>query len=126
MYVGHCGCNRKEKKKHNSMLVNDTEQDENSKEDNEEEENAPACAVCMADYVEGDVINTLPCGHEFHKDCVAKWLPIKKICPLCRHDITKREKAAPLASNSANNGDRLLANEHNNERPSEEEVLEQT
>jgi len=43
----------------------------------------------MQDYKENDEVRCLPCGHEFHCECVDKWLPMKKICPLCRHDVTK-------------------------------------
>ena len=63
------------------------------------------CAICIMDYETGDVIKELPCGHEFHSDCIDKWLPLKKICPLCRHDITKPSDsgfAAPSAMHRQN------------------------
>jgi RING-like zinc finger len=28
------------------------------------------CVVCLEDFVEGDVIITLPCHHEFHQSCM--------------------------------------------------------
>lgn len=68
------------------------------KEDEEEVESTgdtPSCAICMQDYKENDELRILPCGHEFHCECVDKWLPMKKICPLCRHDVTKQVSTAP-------------------------------
>eukprot|EP01084_Bolivina_argentea_P155189 270453_1 len=56
----------------------------------EEESEGPSCAICMQDYKVDDELRILPCSHEFHCECVDKWLPMKKICPLCRHDVTKK------------------------------------
>jgi len=82
--------------------------------EDDENENAPGCPICMGNYVEGDVLNVLPCGHEFHKECVTKWLPIKKVCPLCRHDVTKKNTATntPRSNSPINNAD-------NNSAPNE-------
>jgi hypothetical protein len=32
--------------------------------------NIQDCAVCLEDFAEGDKVITLPCGHEYHEDCV--------------------------------------------------------
>nr|GMD75349.1 E3 ubiquitin-protein ligase RLIM-like [Ipomoea batatas] len=46
------------------------------------------CNICLADYEEGDEIRVLPCHHEFHMQCVDKWLKeIHGVCPLCRGDV---------------------------------------
>jgi len=45
------------------------------------------CSVCLNDFTEGETVTTLPCQHHFHKNCIESWLHIKRICPLCRHDI---------------------------------------
>jgi len=58
-------------------------------EDDEDVKDTPSCAICMQAYQVGEKVRTLPCQHEFHVDCVDKWLPMKRECPLCRHDITK-------------------------------------
>lgn len=69
--------------------------------DLKEDEEGPSCAICMQEYKEGDELRVLPCRHEFHTQCVDKWLPMKKICPLCRHDVTK---SGPDTGNNGNNG----------------------
>ncbi|CAD7965849.1 unnamed protein product [Amoebophrya sp. A25] len=53
----------------------------------------PNCAVCLAEFVPGELCRTLPCGHEFHQTCIDTWLLKNRKCPLCLQDITveKRE-----------------------------------
>ncbi|VFQ70038.1 unnamed protein product [Cuscuta campestris] len=55
-----------------------------------EEEEAPSCAVCLEEYMEGDVITPLSssCSHNFHNECIAKWLRRKRTCPVCRAPVT--------------------------------------
>uniref|UniRef100_A0A804PNS0 RING-type domain-containing protein n=1 Tax=Zea mays TaxID=4577 RepID=A0A804PNS0_MAIZE len=46
------------------------------------------CHICLTEYEDGDQIRTLPCKHEFHLQCVDKWLKeIHRVCPLCRGDV---------------------------------------
>ncbi|CAL4967462.1 unnamed protein product [Urochloa decumbens] len=46
------------------------------------------CHICLTEYEEGEQIRTLPCKHEFHLQCVDKWLKeIHRVCPLCRGDV---------------------------------------
>lgn len=49
------------------------------------------CIICLEDYESGvSVVVRLPCGHEFHEDCICKWLlSRKKTCPICKMDITE-------------------------------------
>ncbi|KAL1915387.1 uncharacterized protein VTP21DRAFT_6845 [Calcarisporiella thermophila] len=48
---------------------------------------AEMCAVCLEDYVEGDMLRKLPCDHEFHTECIDPWLTTKSpTCPLCKLD----------------------------------------
>jgi len=48
-----------------------------------------SCAVCMLDFQVGEKLRELPCGHDFHGDCIDKWLGRNKVCPLCNHDISE-------------------------------------
>ncbi|KAJ0462612.1 putative transcription factor C2H2 family [Helianthus annuus] len=43
------------------------------------------CAICLAEYADGDEIRVLPqCGHGFHVECIDKWLGSHSSCPSCR------------------------------------------
>ncbi|VFQ71319.1 unnamed protein product [Cuscuta campestris] len=54
------------------------------------EEEAPSCAVCLEEYIAGDVITPLSssCSHKFHNECIAKWLRRKRTCTVCRAPVT--------------------------------------
>lgn len=30
------------------------------------------CAICASEYEENDIIKTLPCNHDYHKDCAER------------------------------------------------------
>ncbi|KAG6395561.1 hypothetical protein SASPL_141680 [Salvia splendens] len=42
------------------------------------------CVVCQSDYEPEQKIGTLGCGHEYHSDCIKKWLLVKNSCPVCK------------------------------------------
>ncbi|XP_077211536.1 uncharacterized protein LOC143846842 [Tasmannia lanceolata] len=42
------------------------------------------CCVCQEEYVEGDELGKLDCGHDFHAACIKQWLMQKNVCPLCK------------------------------------------
>ncbi|KAF8722919.1 hypothetical protein HU200_022057 [Digitaria exilis] len=44
------------------------------------------CCVCISACRDGEEIRRLPCGHDFHRDCVDRWLArcCRRTCPLCR------------------------------------------
>jgi len=53
------------------------------------------CAICIADYEPDDLLRVLPCGHNFHKDCIDQWFKQSLLCPFCKKDIrTTNEETA--------------------------------
>lgn len=48
------------------------------------------CVFCMDDFRKADSVNKLPCGHEFHKGCLGKWVRKSKTCPTCRQGFCRR------------------------------------
>jgi len=47
------------------------------------------CSVCYDDFIDQCEIIELPCKHVYHQSCIVKWLEIKLLCPLCRHNPTE-------------------------------------
>eukprot|EP01065_Artemidia_motanka_P037801 TRINITY_DN466_c0_g2_i1.p1 TRINITY_DN466_c0_g2~~TRINITY_DN466_c0_g2_i1.p1 ORF type:complete len:211 (+),score=58.73 TRINITY_DN466_c0_g2_i1:95-727(+) len=46
------------------------------------------CALCLADFVEGERLRVLRCGHHFHSACVDDWLHNwGSTCPLCCRSV---------------------------------------
>jgi len=45
------------------------------------------CAVCQEEYKKGDKLLRLPCNHDYHKECVGRWLSMHNSCPSCRKPI---------------------------------------
>ncbi|MCD9643720.1 hypothetical protein HAX54_031379 [Datura stramonium] len=50
-------------------------------------EEQETCAICLLEYRDEVTIGTLQCGHEFHVECINKWLMWKKTCPFCRAEV---------------------------------------
>ncbi|KAH0710263.1 hypothetical protein KY284_011690 [Solanum tuberosum] len=61
--------------------------DIDANEDGDNDEEKEACAICLLEYKDEDNIGTLQCGHEFHAECINKWLQRKKSCPFCRASV---------------------------------------
>ncbi|WOL06270.1 E3 ubiquitin-protein ligase [Canna indica] len=46
------------------------------------------CVICRMAYKNRDELITLPsCQHQYHKDCINKWLKINKACPVCKEEV---------------------------------------
>lgn len=39
------------------------------------------------EYVNGDDLGKLKCGHDFHTECIKQWLKQKNLCPICKATI---------------------------------------
>lgn len=88
------------------------------------------CVVCLEEYVEGhSQVMSLPCGHEFHADCITPWLTTRRrTCPICKNDVVRSlahsSSAAPSPSHppyqDEQEGDdvQVIAAESTNESPS--------
>ena len=46
------------------------QQQQDQEQDNDDEGWAPECVVCLDKFMVGDKLTTLPCRHEFHKECM--------------------------------------------------------
>ena len=55
-----------------------------------EEENKK-CAICLADFEDGDELRFLECCHRFHVKCIDYWLKSKTTCPICKKDFKNFE-----------------------------------
>ncbi|KAF4999473.1 hypothetical protein FDECE_11509 [Fusarium decemcellulare] len=49
------------------------------------------CVVCLEEYVDGESqVMSLPCGHEFHVECITPWLTTRRrTCPICKGDVVR-------------------------------------
>jgi len=45
------------------------------------------CTICLCDYEKGNKIKTLPCTHNFHAECIDKWLGSNNKCPNCKRYV---------------------------------------
>ncbi|KAK4962255.1 hypothetical protein LTR66_012745 [Elasticomyces elasticus] len=64
------------------------------------------CVVCLEEYVDGiSQVMSLPCGHEFHVECITPWLTTRRrTCPICKGDVVRslaRHSPATASHSSA-------------------------
>ncbi|CAO2835982.1 unnamed protein product [Amaranthus hypochondriacus] len=48
------------------------------------DQNNESCTICLDEYEDDDELGSLKCGHEYHVDCLKKWLLLKNVCPICK------------------------------------------
>ena len=46
-----------------------------------------SCCICAEDFTAGETIALMPCNHSYHERCLLQWLPIRRHCPKCRHQL---------------------------------------
>lgn len=72
------------------------------------------CAICLDDIVDGTPA-ILPCGHEYHLDCILPWLTERQSkCPLCKFDVLAhiREQETAGEIRSGGGGDNNHIHRH--------------
>ena len=45
------------------------------------------CAICMEMFLETRKLRVLPCFHNYHVECIDKWLILQNFCPICKQDM---------------------------------------
>ncbi|CAG9323529.1 unnamed protein product [Blepharisma stoltei] len=45
------------------------------------------CSICQDSFKPNDQIRRMPCQHNFHNDCIVRWLRIRNNCPTCRSSV---------------------------------------
>ncbi|KAF2548841.1 hypothetical protein F2Q70_00023398 [Brassica cretica] len=51
-----------------------------------------SCTICQENYKNQDKVAALDCRHQYHAECLKKWLVIKNICPVCKSEALVMEK----------------------------------
>jgi hypothetical protein len=105
------------------ILAESSERNTSSSDEDREKvwTSSAECIICMDDYVDGvSQVMRLPCHHEFHVECITRWLTTrKKTCPICKYDVTLGKRVPELASTS---GD-ARGGENDSELTPSEELL---
>ncbi|KAM3302284.1 putative E3 ubiquitin-protein ligase ZFP1 [Capsicum chacoense] len=57
-----------------------------------EDQKTDLCVICQTDYTDQEKIGILECGHEYHEECVKKWLIVKNTCAICNSTGLSTEK----------------------------------
>jgi hypothetical protein len=52
--------------------------------------NTNECSICISKF-DNNRIN-LPCGHNFHSNCILNWFEKDMSCPICRLKIKFKKK----------------------------------
>ncbi|XP_036376327.1 E3 ubiquitin-protein ligase RLIM [Megalops cyprinoides] len=47
------------------------------------------CQICFSNYTEGEELRMLPCLHDYHVQCIDRWLKENATCPICRVDVSE-------------------------------------
>ena len=72
------------------------------RQDSLEEVEMDSCAICLTEFEPGVTeVKTLPCGHQFRKDCIDAWLNDHTTCPTCRESVGS---SSPRQDESDENG----------------------
>lgn len=78
------------------------------------ETEASVCAICKDMVNIGETATKLPCGHDYHGDCIVPWLGSRNSCPVCRFELPtddpeyeeERKKTAKASAGGASGSGR--------------------
>ena len=74
---------------HKSAHLTENGNQTNSQDGTNSEMESGRCSICLEDFQIGDSVRTIPCFHEFHMQCIDRWLREQATCPICKHDTTE-------------------------------------
>ncbi|MEQ2287694.1 hypothetical protein AMECASPLE_015356 [Ameca splendens] len=53
------------------------------------------CQICFCDYTDGEKLRMLPCFHDYHVQCIDRWLKDNITCPICRVNLADGDSLVP-------------------------------
>ncbi|KAM7415391.1 hypothetical protein PAMA_019967 [Pampus argenteus] len=53
------------------------------------------CQICFCDYTDGEKLRMLPCFHDYHVQCIDRWLKENITCPICRVNLADSDSLTP-------------------------------
>ena len=69
----------------NNNIINDDIN--NNENDKESKKNNDLCAICQDDMEDKSKNKILQCNHQFHTECIDKWINMRNLCPICNKKI---------------------------------------
>ena len=45
------------------------------------------CSICLQKIKINDIVRITSCKHQFHSNCIDRWLEEKPFCPLCKTNL---------------------------------------
>ncbi|CAI8593186.1 unnamed protein product [Vicia faba] len=51
-----------------------------------DDQETDSCIICQEEFKNQERIGILRCEHEYHVDCLTKWLLVKNVCPICKSE----------------------------------------
>ncbi|CAL0310174.1 unnamed protein product [Lupinus luteus] len=63
----------------------------NLEEEVSDDQESDSCMICQDEYKDEEKIGVLRCEHEYHADCLTKWLLVKNVCPICKSEALTPE-----------------------------------
>ncbi|KAL1522109.1 hypothetical protein AB1Y20_021752 [Prymnesium parvum] len=95
---------KKSKMRENSKLVDQLPSHRASRTEAREER---ACAICLENIRVQQTVTTLPCKHEYHRNCISKWLKSIEAasCPQCKAPALEPPPSSTASTATVNDPD---------------------